>query len=112
MTKGAYLPIEDYGVVGDLHTVALIGTNGSVDFMSYPEFGAPTIFAAMLDAEHGGRFQIRPRLETGTIKQMYLPGTNVLITRTLHPDGVGEVSDFMHIEERHHSHTLVASRRN
>ena len=107
MTKGAYLPIEDYGVVGDLHTVALIGTNGSVDFMSYPEFGAPTIFAAMLDAEHGGRFQIRPRLETGTIKQMYLPDTNVLITRTLHPDGVGEVSDFMHIEERHHSHTLV-----
>jgi GH15 family glucan-1,4-alpha-glucosidase len=107
VSKGAYLPIEDYGVVGDLHTVGLIGTNGSVDFMSYPQFGSPTIFAAMLDAEHGGRFQICPCLDTGTTKQMYLPDTNVLITRRLDRCGVGEVSDFMHIDKRHHSHTLV-----
>jgi GH15 family glucan-1,4-alpha-glucosidase len=95
LSQGAYLPIENYGVVGDLHTVALIGTNGSVDFMSYPHFGSPTIFAALLDAENGGRFQIRPCLDTGKVKQMYLPDTNVLITRTLDRDGVAEVSDFM-----------------
>ena len=102
-----YLPIEEYGVVGDLHTVALIGTNGSVDFMSYPHFGSPTIFAALLDAKRGGRFQIRPCLDTGTVKQMYLTDTNVLITRTLVSSGVGEVSDFMHIDPTQHCHTLV-----
>jgi GH15 family glucan-1,4-alpha-glucosidase len=109
MGKGGYLPIENYGVVGDLHTVALIGTNGSVDFMSYPYFGSPTIFAALLDAENGGRFQIRPCLQTGTVKQMYLPDTNVLITRTLDRDGVAEVSDFMPVGvgEHKHCHSLV-----
>jgi GH15 family glucan-1,4-alpha-glucosidase len=108
VSKGAYLPIEDYGIVGDLHTVALIGMNGSVDFMSYPHFGSPTIFAAILDAEHGGRFQIRPCLDAGTTKQMYLPDTNVLITRRLDRSGVGEVSDFMHIDRRHYAgKTLV-----
>ncbi len=90
MGKGGYLPIENYGVVGDLHTVALIGTNGSVDFMSYPHFDSPTIFAALLDAENGGRFQVRPCLATGKVKQMYLPDTNVLITRTLDRDGVAK----------------------
>jgi GH15 family glucan-1,4-alpha-glucosidase len=109
MGKGGYLPIENYGVVGDLHTVALIGTNGSVDFMSYPHFDSPTIFAALLDAENGGRFQVRPCLATGKVKQMYLPDTNVLITRTLDRDGVAEVSDFMPIgiEESKNCHQLV-----
>jgi GH15 family glucan-1,4-alpha-glucosidase len=109
MSQGGYLPIENYGVVGDLHTVALIGTNGSVDFMSYPNFGSPTIFAALLDAENGGRFQVRPCLHTGKVKQMYLPDTNVLITRTLDRDGVAEVSDFMPVttEAHQHSHALV-----
>jgi GH15 family glucan-1,4-alpha-glucosidase len=109
VSQGAYLPIENYGVVGDLHTVALIGTNGSVDFMSYPHFGSPTIFAALLDSENGGRFQVRPCLDTGKVKQMYLPDTNVLITRTLDRDGVAEVSDFMPvgIDGHDHNHTLV-----
>jgi len=109
MSNGGYLPIGDYGIVGDLHTVALIGTNGSVDFMSYPHFGSPTIFAALLDTERGGRFQIRPCLDTGTVKQMYLPDTNVLITRTLDRDGVAEVSDFMPVgtDEHEQCHSLV-----
>jgi GH15 family glucan-1,4-alpha-glucosidase len=109
MGTGGYLAIENYGVVGDLHTVALIGTNGSVDFMSYPHFDSPTIFAALLDSENGGRFQLRPCLQAGRVKQMYLPDTNVLITRTLDRDGVAEVSDFMPVgvEEHEHCHVLV-----
>jgi GH15 family glucan-1,4-alpha-glucosidase len=107
VVSSGYLPIEEYGVVGDLHTVALIGTNGSVDFMSYPHFGSDTIFAALLDAERGGRFQIKPYLDAGTVKQMYLPDTNVLITRTLDSSGVAEVADFMHIDPTEHCHTLV-----
>jgi GH15 family glucan-1,4-alpha-glucosidase len=104
-----YQPIEDYGIVGDLHTVALIGKDGSVDFLSYPHFDSPTIFAAILDSVRGGRFQIRPCLHRGTVKQLYLPDTNVLITRTLERDGVAEVSDFMvvGIEETSHCHVLV-----
>lgn len=106
---GEYLPIEEHGVVGDLHTVALVGTDGSIDFMSYPHFGSRTIFASLLDAENGGRFQIRPCHDTGTVKQMYLPDTNVLITRTLDPAGVAEVSDFMPVglDEAEHCHSLV-----
>ena len=109
MSNGAYLPIENHGVIGDLHTVALVGTDGTIDFMSYPHFGSSTIFASLLDAENGGRFQLRPCNGTGTTKQMYLPDTNVLITRTLDRDGVAEVSDFMPVgtDEHEHCHALV-----
>jgi len=93
-----YQPIEDYGIIGDLHTVALVGKDGSIDFMSFPHFDSPTIFAALLDDENGGRFLVRPCLDAGTKKQMYLPDTNVLITRSLSADGVAEVSDFMPVE--------------
>ena len=56
----AYLPIEDYGVIGDLHTVALIGRNGSIDWFCYPRFDSPSIFGAILDDAKGGRYQIAP----------------------------------------------------
>ena len=108
MSTDGYLPIEDHGVIGDLHTVALVGTDGSIDFMSYPHFGSPTIFAALLDAENGGRFQLRPCHASGTTKQMYLPDTNVLITRTLDRDGVAEVSDFMPVGTDEHEHCHAA----
>ena len=109
MADRGYQPIEDYGVIGDLHTVALVGKDGSIDFMSFPHFDSPTIFAGLLDAEKGGRFQIRPRLHDGTEKQMYLPDTNVLITRSLAAQGVAEVSDFMPVgaTEGEHCHALV-----
>jgi GH15 family glucan-1,4-alpha-glucosidase len=109
MSTDGYLPIEDHGVIGDLHTVALVGTNGSIDFMSYPHFGSATIFCCLLDAHHGGRFQIQPCHPSGTVKQMYLPDTNVLITRSLDEEGVAEVSDFMPVgaDEHEHCHALV-----
>jgi GH15 family glucan-1,4-alpha-glucosidase len=93
-----YQPIEDYGIIGDLHTVALVGKNGSIDFLSFPRFDSPTIFCALLDDERGGRFSIHPRFDDDlTRKQLYLPDTNVLITRFLASAGVGEISDFMPI---------------
>jgi GH15 family glucan-1,4-alpha-glucosidase len=93
-----YLPIESYGVVGDLHTVALCGMNGSIDWLCFPHFDSPSIFAAILDDERGGRFQIAPDDNGVTIKQLYLPDSNVLVTRFLSPDGVGEVTDLMPVE--------------
>ena len=89
------LPIEQYGVIGDLHTVALCGVNGSIDWFCFPRFDSPSVFGALLDEKRGGRFRIAP-LDAGyTTKQLYLPDSNVLVTRFLSPDGVAEITDFM-----------------
>jgi GH15 family glucan-1,4-alpha-glucosidase len=104
-----YAPIEDYGIIGDLHTVALVGTHGSIDFLSFPRFDSPTIFASLLDRAKGGRFAITPCLERHTEKQIYLPDTCILITRFLSDAGVAEVSDFMPVgaTQVDRPHTLV-----
>lgn len=91
----AYLPIEHYGVIGDLHSVALIGINGSIDWYCFPRFDSPSVFARLLDDSKGGYFRIAPSVPVATHKQLYFPDTNVLITRFLAPDGVGELTDFM-----------------
>jgi len=57
--KADYQPIENYGIIGDLHTVALVGMDGSIDFMSFPHFDSPTIFAALLDNKKGVVFKLR-----------------------------------------------------
>ena len=94
-----YQPIENYGVIGDLKTTALVGLNGSIDFMCFPNFDSPSIFAALLDAEKGGKFEITTTNEKIKFKQMYLPNTNILLTRLLTHEGVGEITDFMPVEE-------------
>ncbi len=93
----AYQPIENYGIIGDLHTAALVGMNGSIDWLCYPHFDSPSVFAALLDEQKGGRFQIAPAIDGVTYKQLYWPDTNVLVTRFLSAQGVAEVSDFMPI---------------
>lgn len=96
-----YLPIAQYGVIGDLYSAALIGSNGSIDWLCYPNFDSPSIFGALLDDEKGGRFQIHPVNDGVRTKQLYLPDTNILITRFLKADGIAEVTDFMPIENDH-----------
>ena len=100
MIGANYQPIEDYGLIGDMHTVALVGKDGSIDFMSFPSFDSATIFAALLDRRRGGRFVIAPDLSGSAQKQLYIPDTNVLITRWLSAAGVAEVSDFMPVGGR------------
>jgi GH15 family glucan-1,4-alpha-glucosidase len=92
-------PIEDYGIIGDLHTAALVGMDGSIDWLCFPNFDSPSVFAAILDEEKGGRFKISPTLENVTHKQFYWPDTNVLMTRFLCADGVGEITDFMPVDK-------------
>jgi GH15 family glucan-1,4-alpha-glucosidase len=102
-----YLPIEDHGIIGDLHTAALVGTNGTIDWMCLPRFDSPSVFAAILDDEKGGHFSLRP-VEYVRSHQLYLPDTNVLLTRFLSPEGVAEVLDFMPIEDKRETrHDLV-----
>ena len=93
----AYLPIEHHGVIGDLHTAALVGTDGSIDWLCLPHFDSPSVFASILDDRKGGRFRIAANTKEARRRQMYLPDTNVLLTRFLTPDGVGEIIDFMPI---------------
>ncbi len=95
-----YKPIENYGLIGDLHSTALVSTDGSIDWFCFPRFDSPSVFGAILDDQKGGRFQIHPR-DVGdlTYKQLYWPDTNVLITRFLSESGVAETVDFMPIGE-------------
>src|SRR5689334_4649983 len=91
-----YQPIEDYAMIGDLHTVALVGKNGSIDWCCLPRFDAPSVFGALLDANIGGSFRIAPHdIPRVAHKQIYLPETNILLTRFLTVDGVAELTDFM-----------------
>ena len=92
---GRYLPIAEHGLIGDLHTVALVGTDGTIDWYCCPRFDSPSVFGAILDADRGGLFRISPECDDWSSKQLYLPDTNILITRFLTPGGVGEVQDFM-----------------
>ncbi|KAF5990871.1 glycosyl hydrolase family 15 [Streptomyces sp. WAC00263] len=89
-----YLPIAEHGLIGDLRSAALVGTNGTIDWYCCPRFDAPSVFASILDAERGGSFELAPDVPTRT-KQFYFPDTNVLITRFFADDGVGEIQDFM-----------------
>jgi len=91
----AYQPIEDYGIIGNMRTVALVGKHGSIDWYCFPYFDSPSVFGAILDDGKGGRFQICPVCDEVATKQLYWPETNVLITRFLSTDGVGEIEDFM-----------------
>lgn len=102
-----YQPIENYGIIGDLFTVALVGMNGSIDYMCFPYFDSPSIFAALLDDKKGGYYRIAPLLENALQKQMYLPDSNILLTRFLGSSGICEISDFMVIGEERNAHTLV-----
>lgn len=91
----AYQPIEHYGIIGNMRTAALIAVNGSIDWFCFPHFDSPSVFAAILDDKKGGRFQIAPTHDDVHFKQLYWPDTNVLVTRFLCHDGVGELQDFM-----------------
>jgi GH15 family glucan-1,4-alpha-glucosidase len=94
----SYQPIENYGIIGDLHSAALVGMDGSIDWMCLPRFDSPSVFAAILDDEKGGRFKIATVSEGVTRKQLYWPDTNVLITRFFTPEGVGEITDYMPVD--------------
>jgi GH15 family glucan-1,4-alpha-glucosidase len=95
----SYEPIENYGVIGNMQSIALVGMNGSIDFMCYPDFDSPTVFAALLDDKEGGCFQIEPQLTGMKVRQLYLPDTNILVTRFLADEGVVELADYMPIEQ-------------
>jgi GH15 family glucan-1,4-alpha-glucosidase len=104
-----YLPIAEHGIIGDLHSIALVDTDGTIDWYCCPRFDSPSVFGAILDKRLGGYYRVAPAAGGWTPKQLYLPDTNVLITRFLTPTGVGEVQDFMPIHggQAEHRHRLI-----
>lgn len=97
-----YKDIDRHGVIGDLDTVALVGTDGSIDFMCFPDFDSPSIFAATLDHARGGSWRMVAKLPEARHKQIYLPDTNLLFTRCLSRPGLSEIADWMDTEPGAH----------
>ena len=95
LRQQVFQPIENYGLIGNLCTAALVGMDSSIDFLCFPEFDSPTVFAALLDPNRGGSFSIRPQISGVQSKQMYAAESNVLITRFLSDDVTAEIIDFM-----------------
>ncbi|SCO92539.1 probable glucoamylase and related glycosyl hydrolases [Fusarium oxysporum] len=97
--SAGYCPIEDYGLIGDMHTCALVNKFGSIDFMCWPVFDSPSMFCRLLDKDHGGHFSIRTSPEIHAInKQKYLPYTNILNTKWLYEGGAADVLDYFPVD--------------
>ena len=90
-----YQPVENYGIIGNLKTTALVSLTGSIDFMCFPGFDSPTVFASMLDSRKGGYFSVEPQMADLTTRQLYIPGTAVLLTRFFSKTGIAELTDYM-----------------
>ncbi len=89
--------IEDYAIVGDMQSVALIGTDGSVDWLCLPRFDSEACFAALLGTQDHGHWRIAPTADPGTstATRRYAGDTLILETQWQTPDGVALVTDFM-----------------
>jgi GH15 family glucan-1,4-alpha-glucosidase len=96
-----YPPIADHGLIGDLRTAALVGTDGTIDWFCAPRFDSPSVFGSLLDAERGGHWRIFPLCPVLMVRQFYFPDSNVLVTRFHTEDGVVEVQDFMVVMREH-----------
>tara|TARA_R100000027_G_scaffold22267_1_gene16126 strand:- start:9535 stop:11445 length:1911 start_codon:yes stop_codon:yes gene_type:complete len=107
MSLEDYPLIEEYGIIGDLSTVALVGPGARIDFLCLPEFDSPSIFAAHVDRRKGGCFSLTPRLSDVTEKKIYFPETNILLSRFLSKEGIAEVTDLMVVHEKQTNQALV-----
>ncbi|KAK5135740.1 hypothetical protein LTR08_004726 [Meristemomyces frigidus] len=95
LRTSGYMPIEHYGLIGNMHTAALCASDGALDFMCWPNFDSPSVFCRMLDKDKGGCFSISSSTnQLLTTKQQYLPSSNVLQTTFLSEDGAMRLTDF------------------
>jgi len=104
-----FQPIENYGIIGNMQTIALVSLQGSIDFMCLPDFDSPSVFAALLDSKRGGYFSLEPQLENVSTKQLYLPGTAILLTRYFSDSGIAELTDYMPLSESGSGSAIVRS---
>lgn len=93
----SHSPINSYGMIGDLHTVALVGPDGSIDWMCAPFVDSPSVFGAILDSDRGGRFRVSPPSYSAS-RMRYVPKTNILESAFESEPGELLVTDFMPIQ--------------
>lgn len=103
----SYPKIEDHAIVGDLNTAALVCCDGTIDFLCFPYFDSPSIFASLLDDKKGGSFKISPVEKDYNTKQIYISDTNILVTQFLSNKGIVEITDFMPVEQINKGHVLI-----
>jgi len=101
MVSTKYPEIADHGLIGDFQTAALVARDGTIDWFCAPRFDSPSVFAALLDADKGGRCRIAPIGTAYETRQIYLPDTANLVTRFMTPEGVGEVRSRAHTNGPH-----------
>ncbi|KAF5369111.1 hypothetical protein D9615_010437 [Tricholomella constricta] len=89
-----YIPLADHALIGNLRTAALVSLDGSVESYCVPNFDSPSVFARILDKDKGGHFSITPTIAF-SVKQNYLPSSNVLQTKFMNDQGVASVTDFL-----------------
>jgi len=95
-----YQPIENYGIIGGSKTVALVSLTGSDFYVVPARFDSPTIFAAMPVRQHRRLLSVEPQMKkTKKSKQLYIPGTAVLLTRFFRTEGIAEIIDYMPINK-------------
>lgn len=100
-TRGAeppFLPIEDYAVIGNCRTAALVGANGSIDWLCFPRFDSPSVFGRLLDPDQGGHFRIGPPLSRPdgyTVERRYVGDTVLLETTFITDSGRLRLLDLM-----------------
>ena len=96
---GGYLPIEGYGLIGDCRSAALVGLDGSIDFLCLPRFDSDAVFSRILDATRGGCWEIRPAV-TFSSRQHYRDRTNLLDSIFTTGTGIVALTDYMPVDER------------
>jgi GH15 family glucan-1,4-alpha-glucosidase len=90
-----FLPIAHHGLIGDLRTCALVGSDGTIDWFCAGRFDSPSVFGSILDPERGGAWRLRSTAQDVRTSQFYVPDSNILVTRFMTERGVAEVQDFM-----------------
>src|SRR5947209_2498008 len=96
--RDGYLPLGEYAAIGDGHTLALVGRDGSIDWMCLPELDAPSTFAAVLEPGRGGRFVLAPAIPFAA-RRRYIERTNVLETTFETDEGIVRVTEALTLEE-------------
>lgn len=95
------LKIEKYGLIGDCQTAAMVGTNGSIDWLCWPDFSAPACFAALMGTAENGNWQIAPVATPAKVMRQYRDSTLILETRFEIASGTVLLTDWMPVRGRH-----------